>query len=413
MAADAYQPGMGAVVRRGADLVSSALPFVKGLIKKITGSGDYVIGGKPQYNVLMNDDQVPSFKKSERGAVTVTHREYIKDIVSSVTPNTFQIEQFRIQPGNTSTFPWLSGMAQNFRSYKIEGLVFEFRTMSADAIASTNISLGSVVQAVNYQVIDPPVTAKQVLEQFNGAISAKPSQSSLCAVECSRNDEIVGRLAVRYGGIQPDTDTDLRFSDFANYYIATTGLQGTSVNVGELWVSYSITFFDQVSPSVTLGPSSTSGVAKYSRGPPFIGATWGTPVSTVVESGLSVIFSGNNASINAPVGTHVLVIYQDISSSNNSALNNLDELTAVTGLIVRPAFRFLNTSGWTNGQLFGPQSVPVNTSISAGVYVGAVVVEITNSVNSLYVATNSAVTVKNVIFMVVPASFSTAFTVPL
>jgi hypothetical protein len=39
-------------------------------------------------------------------------------------------------------FPWLSNIAQNFESYKLRGLVFEFKSMSGDALTSTNTALG-------------------------------------------------------------------------------------------------------------------------------------------------------------------------------------------------------------------------------------------------------------------------------
>lgn len=49
---------------------------------------------------------------------------------------------YSVNPGQQVSYPWLSTIAANFESYRIIGQLYEFKTMSADALNSTNTALG-------------------------------------------------------------------------------------------------------------------------------------------------------------------------------------------------------------------------------------------------------------------------------
>lgn len=93
-------------------------------------------------------------------ATLITHREYIGDIISSPTAGAFSFNTYSINPGYVGTFPWLSNIAQNFESYKMHGLVFEYKTMSVDALNSVNTALGQVILSVQYDAANAPFTNK-------------------------------------------------------------------------------------------------------------------------------------------------------------------------------------------------------------------------------------------------------------
>lgn len=100
--------------------------------------GDYTIAGKmPETNSLFNNGKYEFAKKPFR----ISHREYVGDVVSGPS-NSFTYKTYSLNPGNSSLFPWLSVISENFESYKFHGLVFEFKSMSADALNSTNTALG-------------------------------------------------------------------------------------------------------------------------------------------------------------------------------------------------------------------------------------------------------------------------------
>lgn len=175
---------------------------------------------------------------STKSGVIFTRQEYVTDIVSSSTPGQFLNQQFVLNPGQATTFPWLSSVAQNFEQYRIRGLVFCFKSLSADALNSTNTALGFVAMATQYDVLDSPFSTKQQLENYDMAQSTKPSSNQLHGVECAKKASTLTELYIRTGSVPSGADP--RMYDFGVLNIATGGMQGASVTVGELWVTYEI-----------------------------------------------------------------------------------------------------------------------------------------------------------------------------
>lgn len=178
---------------------------------------------------------------SDDGSIVISHKEFLGDVRSSDTPLAFAISSYIINPGSKSTFPWLSQLGKNFQEYRIEGLAFHFRSMSADALSSTNTALGSVMMCTQYDPTLPDPLSKQQMENIEFAQSVKPSLSCLHYVECAKNQTPLTNLYVAPDPEQ--TAGDARFYNFAKFFIATQGLQGEGVNIGELWVTYQIRLF--------------------------------------------------------------------------------------------------------------------------------------------------------------------------
>nr|QKV51324.1 putative capsid protein [Crucivirus sp.] len=243
-----YGPGSAIVLGKAGSAVGGELGGLAHYIGKIFGSGDYKTGVMPSSNVLTNTRQIPQFSTSKMTNV-VCHREYLQDVISSATPGAFKIQSFDINAGLSGSFPWLAQVAANYEQFKIHGMVFEFRTMSADALNSTNTALGQVIMAVEYNSANPNFVNKQQMENYEYAVSCKPSDSMLCAVECARGQTPVIELYVRTGAVP--TNQDQRLYDLGNFQIATNGLQAASVNVGELWVTFCV---ELLKPRLYSGP---------------------------------------------------------------------------------------------------------------------------------------------------------------
>jgi len=226
------------------------------LIGRILGSGDYISGPGPlSNNTLVNKHEIPKFATTKISNV-VCHREYIKDITTSSVAGQFNLEGFTLNPGLANTFPWLSSIAENYEEYKIHGMLFEFKTMSSDALNSTNTALGTVIMSTSYNVLNADFPNKQAMENYEYSQSAKPSVSQLHGIECARGQNPLSQLYVRTG--DPNVDDDMRMYDLGRFQIATQGFQGTSVNVGELWVTYCVEFFKPKLPSTVGGSIDSS-----------------------------------------------------------------------------------------------------------------------------------------------------------
>jgi len=220
------------------------------------GSGDYKVSSPVDYNVLYNSNQIPKFA-SNKFANMVCHREYIGDVTGS---SSFQLQSYPLNPGVDSTFPWLSTVAQNYEEYKFHGLVFEFRTTSSEYNTST-AALGAVILATQYNASSANFTSKQQMENYDYAVSAKPSLSIMHGVECARSTNVVNELYVRTGSVP--YGQDIRLYDLGEFQLATAGMS-TSYDVGELWVSYCVELLKPKVPSTLGGVVGTGHIGRSS-----------------------------------------------------------------------------------------------------------------------------------------------------
>jgi len=160
------------------------------------------------------------------------------DVITSSTAGLFEINNYAINPGVSDSFPWLSALASNFEQYAFAGLIFEYISNSGDAITSANTALGKVILATDYNAANMPFGTEQEMLITEFSNFNKPSQNILHAVECDPKMRPQLLNYVRVG--PPPASTDIKTYDLGNTSVATVGMQGTSVNVGALWVSYDV-----------------------------------------------------------------------------------------------------------------------------------------------------------------------------
>lgn len=225
MAGNYIAPGIGGFVGGAIGDVAQAG------IKSITGFGDYTVKSN---SLLYNKDAVPKFSHTNPRCTIICHREFIKDIRSSIN---FDSTTFDLNPGNPKMFPWLSTIAANYEEYIFQGIIFEFKTNSATAVSSTNTALGSVCMASQYNSLAPEFTSKHQIENYEFSNASVPCESFLHAIEC---DPATGN-EVRYIFNERDSDlnADPRLYNLCKTTIATQGMQAAST-IGELWVSYKV-----------------------------------------------------------------------------------------------------------------------------------------------------------------------------
>nr|QKV51284.1 putative capsid protein [Crucivirus sp.] len=214
-----------------------AIPFFE-RIGEITGLGDYAISADVNQNTLLSGRPPKVVNKAHRGETVISNQEFLTDIYTSNTAGNFQIQGYPLNPGLLNSFPLLAAIAANYEEYRFEGLAYEFRSMSADALNSTNTALGSVMMATQYNSVLPAFASKAEMENYEGGVSCKPSKNILHFVECEPAQNVLNELYVRSGSVP--SGQDQRFYDLGTMYIATTGFQGANVNIGELWVTYQV-----------------------------------------------------------------------------------------------------------------------------------------------------------------------------
>lgn len=203
--------------------------FAGGILGKITGMGTYKINS----NSLLAGNSPPSFSDQD-GSVIVCHREFLGDISGTTA---FTLRKYAINPGLGTSFPFLANIAANYERYELLGMIVEFKTTSAMALNSTNTALGVVICATNYDPHDADFVNKVQMESYQYCTSGPPCATQIHPVECARDTTVIPRMYIRHGTV--DTDDDLRFYDWGNFYLATSGMQAAAT-IGELWVSYHV-----------------------------------------------------------------------------------------------------------------------------------------------------------------------------
>jgi len=232
-------------------------------LSKAIGMGDYKVEDNTLWKGGSSVNGVPNFKQGA-DSVRVCHREYLGDITGS---SGFSLTSFALNPGLQTSFPWLSGLAQNFQEYRIHGMLFVFNSTSADALNSTNTALGTVVMAAQYNVNRANFASKLEMEGYEYSCSTKPSVSLIHPIECDPTLTPLPHLYIRTGAVTGIED--LRMYDHATFQLATVGMQA-SANLGELWVSYDIELFKpRVTPGYFNDPYTRISNGPYSATSPF------------------------------------------------------------------------------------------------------------------------------------------------
>lgn len=208
------------------------------LIKAITGFGEYHIEKNSILEGGMSPPQV--INTVSKGGFIVRHREYIADVNAS---STFTNKAYDINPGLRGSFPYLSQIAKAFELYRLRGLVYEFKSMSSDAVLSTSASsaLGTVAMATQYNSLSNPFTNLIALQNHEFSNASKPSCDFYHPVECKKSLTAVSELYVRTGAVE--SNADIRLYDIGQFNIATSGMQNATGVIGQLWCTYEIEFY--------------------------------------------------------------------------------------------------------------------------------------------------------------------------
>jgi hypothetical protein len=205
-------------------------------LSKWLGSGDYTVGTNSIVKkTLKGSDSIPMMHNDGQ-SIVVRHKEYLGEVFSS---EGFVVRQsFELNPGNSSTFPWLSGVASHFQEYKIRGLVFHYVPTSGSAVSSTNAALGSVMLQTSYRSNDAiPPSKVELLNEYCSNESV-PSEPFAHPVECDPRENPFNVQYVRSGAV-PQGDSKLLY-DLGITHLAVSGQQIGGKAIGDLWITYEI-----------------------------------------------------------------------------------------------------------------------------------------------------------------------------
>jgi len=239
--------------------------FLGGAISVLRGHGDYY---PVRANSLMKGNiatPVPKFHNGGRRSVNVVEREFLGTVLSTTS---FTNVAYPINPGVSLTFPWLSAIALNFEEYKVNGMLFEFVSQSADWNGS-NQAIGTIVMATDYDSSDADYSSRIEMENADYALSTRANESNIHCIECAPDERPTNLSYVRVGAVP--LNADVKMYDHGKFQIATDGFATAGVVIGELWVSYDISFFKKA-----VSPSSSTYATSFSTTTSTVAAPFGS-----------------------------------------------------------------------------------------------------------------------------------------
>jgi len=320
-----------------------------GALGKLFGLGDYTLKTNSLMSVgKVDGNTVPVFSKDGKRGIRVVEREYLGDVFSgalSGAATVFNNAVYPLNPSNASTFPWLSKIAVQFDQWEPNGIVFEFVSTSSE-FNGTSQALGAVIAATDYNSTDAPYVSKQEMENADYANSTKAAMSLAHGIECDPNERITKLL---YTGPTPTND-NINLYNLGNFQIATQGMSVAGVNLGELWVSYDISFFKKQLNSTLQGFQTYQYSTTLTTQLPL-----GVPVSVYGQFQLIPVvgFNGRYAfPLNAPLGRYSCIWYMLGASGPSSTVAGISGVSILDSSITSPPLGVATSSATARIQTF-------------------------------------------------------------
>jgi len=280
--------------------------FAGNLVSDLFGFGKYTV----RKNSIAKGSAQPTFHSNGLG-MRICHREYAAEINSTTT---FQLTNGNtpdsINPANPALFPWLCDMALLFEEYVFNGLVFEYRPTSGTFSGGSSASLGFVGLATQYNIADEIFSSKQEFDSYEFATSTVPFEHMIHPVECRPYNNPLGKffcwpsksgsprvsLTVSGANAVGDVINVPAMYDVGQLSVATGG-SAAAYTVGELWVSYDITFYK---PRITTFVPPNGYFLRATTGTGTAAAPFGTSQSVLQNSMPQVPFTYSNTTLVIP-----------------------------------------------------------------------------------------------------------------
>jgi len=269
-------------------------------VSKWLGYGAYKV--KANSIMASSNASIPMMHNSSQ-SVVVRHREYIGDVLSS--GNFTKQAEVVLNPGLTTSFPWLATIARQYQEYTWRGMVFHFVPTVGSAVSANVPAFGNVMFHTDYRVTAPaPVSKTELLNEYF-ASDSRPCDSFIHPIECDPRENPYNVQYVRAGTVA--TSEDPKSYDLGVFRCFTAGQGADGVALGEIWVTYEVELRKpQVATAIADGSFyKLSGALSLSN-------TTGTVTTLTDTLGVMVLKSTNNVNFVFParlIGRFLVAIY--------------------------------------------------------------------------------------------------------
>jgi hypothetical protein len=181
----------------------------------------------PVASAVANRSSAPKIMTSMK-MTKIVHRELVATISGNTT---FGVDSFSLNPGLSSSFPWLSSIAGSYEQYRFNRLTFKYITRAPTSY------IGSILMAPEYDALDSSPSSELLASQMNGAIENTPWQDQSLSFVVSDMFPMGPRKYIRTGTLP--TSSDLKTYDAGKLFVCTVDCADTSA-IGKLWVEYEV-----------------------------------------------------------------------------------------------------------------------------------------------------------------------------
>jgi len=289
------------------------------------GSGAYTVTRNSIVNRVDASGTIPAMHSVSQ-SIIVRHKEYLGPITGSTTFSVLQ--SLTLNPGDSSTFPWLAGVANRFQEYRILGAVFHYVPTSGTAISGTNPSLGSVMLQTSYRSSDTAPANKQEMLNEYWSSEAAPSEAFCHPIECDPKENPFNVQYVRSGTV-PTGDSKLLY-DLGVTHVAVQGQLATGNTLGDLWLSYEV---ELKKPVVSSNATSTYKAAQLT----YNGTITTTSKFTTLDhtsGNLAVSATANTVTLPKGAAGTWLILIRLYASGGFTAADLSGSITVTNGAVV-------------------------------------------------------------------------------
>jgi hypothetical protein len=273
--------------------------------------------------------------------------EYIAEVIGPGTGANFNNVAYSINPGQVSTFPWLSKIAAQWEKYHFNSLEFYYKP-EVTGFATAGQS-GKVILSVDFDASDAPPASKQQMEDTMPHADGMPAVTTRMPLMARQLHSLYSTLYVRPGGLPGASD--IKTYDAGNFNIATQGLNSNSATLGELRVKYNVTLSVPVLESATTAPANNSVVVFQSTGPESISSTGVTQTLLLAQAPIGSLGAVNTAgSIVFPAGNYKFDSTVAWVSAQATSVEALVEKNGAS-INVTPSIASQTTTTVTTGQV--------------------------------------------------------------
>lgn len=266
----------------------------------------------------------------------VKHRE----LLETITGNTnFQIPfSYQINPGLASSFPWLSGIANQWEQYRFNRLVYHY----IPRCSTTKV--GSVMLVPDYDVLDAPPQNEREASTYFEAIEDASWREIRCNLQPASLQPMGPKKYVRSGSVS----SDLKTYDGGKLYVCVNGQDDTTA-IGKLWVEYEVSFY--VPQTNSTGIPIPTRAALFDLASAIVltsGVSVNTNFDAVVTNTLGIV---NNAGVyTLPRGSY-LITYGVGDGNDASAARLLQTIVVIDGVNVAGSITLQSINGGAGNQV--------------------------------------------------------------